>query len=158
MSHSSVTPRTAVPQVLCPWGFPGKNPGVGCHGLLQGIFPTQGLNPGLLHRRQILHHGATWEAQIRVFFAGKGTGKQAWRRQLREGKRKTRGHTAGWEGWWGWSRDGRRSRRLVPRSELCGCTLSPSLQPGREHKLLSKQRPVNTEGRRLFLKREAGFR
>ena len=28
---------------------PGKNPGVGCHFLLQGIFPTQGLNPGLLH-------------------------------------------------------------------------------------------------------------
>ena len=32
---------------LCPWGFPGKNTGVGCHFLLQGIFPTQGLNPGL---------------------------------------------------------------------------------------------------------------
>ena len=33
----------------------GKNSGgVGCHALLQGIFPTQGLNPGLLHRRQIL--------------------------------------------------------------------------------------------------------
>ena len=27
---------------------PGKNTGVGCHALLQGIFPTQGLNPGLL--------------------------------------------------------------------------------------------------------------
>ena len=31
------------------WGFPGKNTGVGCHFLLQGIFPTQGLSPGLLH-------------------------------------------------------------------------------------------------------------
>ena len=31
---------------------PGKNTGVGCHALLQGIFPTQGLNQGLLH---ILH-------------------------------------------------------------------------------------------------------
>ena len=30
----------------------GKNTGVGCHALLQGIFPTQGLNPGLLHCRQ----------------------------------------------------------------------------------------------------------
>jgi len=30
----------------------GKNPGVGCHALLQGIFPTQGSNPGLLHCRQ----------------------------------------------------------------------------------------------------------
>ena len=37
---------------------PGKNPGVGCHFLLQGIFPTQGSNPGLLcllHCRQILY-------------------------------------------------------------------------------------------------------
>ena len=35
---------------------PGKNTGVGCHALLQGIFLTQGLNPGLLHYRQILCH------------------------------------------------------------------------------------------------------
>ena len=34
---------------------PGKNTGVGCFALLQGIFPTQGLNPGLLHCRQILY-------------------------------------------------------------------------------------------------------
>ena len=33
---------------LCPWDFPGKNIGVGCHFLLQGIFPSQGLNPHLL--------------------------------------------------------------------------------------------------------------
>ena len=33
----------------CPWDFPGKNSGVHCHSLLQGIFPTQGSNPGLLH-------------------------------------------------------------------------------------------------------------
>ena len=32
-----------------PWDSPGKNNGVGCHSLLQGIFPTQGLNQGLLH-------------------------------------------------------------------------------------------------------------
>ena len=35
--------------------FPGKNTGVGCHFLRQGIFPTQGSNLGLLHRRQILY-------------------------------------------------------------------------------------------------------
>ena len=29
---------------LCPSNFPGKNTAVGCHFLLQGIFPTQGLN------------------------------------------------------------------------------------------------------------------
>ena len=38
------------------WGSPGKNTGVGCHDLLQGIFPTQGLNPGLLHCRWTLYH------------------------------------------------------------------------------------------------------
>ena len=35
---------------------PGRNTGVGCHALLQGIFPTQGWNPGLLHCRLILYH------------------------------------------------------------------------------------------------------
>ena len=39
---------------LCAWNSPGKNTGVGCHFLLQGIFSTQGLSPGLLHCRQIL--------------------------------------------------------------------------------------------------------
>ena len=34
---------------------PGKNTGVGCHALLQGILPTQGSNPGLLQCRQILY-------------------------------------------------------------------------------------------------------
>ena len=34
---------------------PGKNFGVGCHALLQGIFPKQGWNPGLPHCRQILY-------------------------------------------------------------------------------------------------------
>ena len=37
-----------------PWNSPGQNPGVGCLSLLQGIFPTQGSNPGLPHCRQIL--------------------------------------------------------------------------------------------------------
>ena len=35
---------------------PGKNTGVHCHAFLQGIFPTQGLNPGLPHYRWILYH------------------------------------------------------------------------------------------------------
>ena len=39
---------------LCPWDSPGKNTGVGCHFLLQGVFLTQGLNPGLPHCRQML--------------------------------------------------------------------------------------------------------
>ena len=43
-------------RLLCPWDSPGKNTGVGCHALLQGIFPTQGLNPGLPPCRRILYH------------------------------------------------------------------------------------------------------
>ena len=35
---------------------PGKNTGLGCHALLQEIFPTQGSNPGLPRCRQILYH------------------------------------------------------------------------------------------------------
>ena len=42
-------------RLLHPWNFPGQSTGVGCHFLLQGIFLTQGLNPGLLHCRQILN-------------------------------------------------------------------------------------------------------
>ena len=38
-----------------PWNFPGQNTGVGNLFLLQGIFPTQGLNPGILHCRRILY-------------------------------------------------------------------------------------------------------
>ena len=41
-------------RLLCSWDSPGKNPGAGCHALLQGIFPTQGLNPGLPHSGQTL--------------------------------------------------------------------------------------------------------
>ena len=48
-------PTLAPARLLCPWDSPGKNTGVGCHFLLQGIFPSQGLNPGLLHCRQILY-------------------------------------------------------------------------------------------------------
>ena len=42
-------------RLLSPWDFPGKSIGVGCHFLLQGIFLTQGSNPGLRHCRQMLY-------------------------------------------------------------------------------------------------------
>ena len=41
-------------RLLRPWDSPGENTGVGCLFLLQGIFPTQGSNPGLSHCRQTL--------------------------------------------------------------------------------------------------------
>ena len=43
-------------RLLHPWDFPSKNTGVGCHFLLQGIFPTQALNPCLLLCRQVLYN------------------------------------------------------------------------------------------------------
>ena len=49
-------------RLFCPWTLPGKNTGVGCHFLLQGIFLIQRSNPHLLHCRWILHRWATWEA------------------------------------------------------------------------------------------------
>ena len=48
-------PWTVACRLLCPWASPGKNTGVGCHALLQGIFPTQELN---LHLLCLLH----WQA------------------------------------------------------------------------------------------------
>ena len=43
------------PMDCSPWNSPGQNTGVGSLFLLQGIFPTQGSNPGLLHCGQILY-------------------------------------------------------------------------------------------------------
>ena len=57
------TPWTVARQApLCPWDFPSQNTGVGCHVFLQGIFPTQGLNPCLLHCMWIHHTAPPWEA------------------------------------------------------------------------------------------------
>ena len=53
-SHSVISDFLR-PHGLCsPWNYPGQNTGVHSFSLLQGIFPTQGLNPGL-HCRQILY-------------------------------------------------------------------------------------------------------
>ena len=55
-------------RLLSPWDFPGKSAGMGCHFLLQRIFPTQGLNPGLPQCRQTLyrlsHQGNPWLGTI----------------------------------------------------------------------------------------------
>ena len=60
------------PTVLfCPWDSPGKNIGVGCHSLLQGIFQTQGLNPGLPHCRQTIYaEYIIWNAKLDEAQAG----------------------------------------------------------------------------------------
>ena len=46
-----------------PWDFPGKDTGVVCYALFQGIFWSQGWNPGLLHFRWILFHLNHQESQ-----------------------------------------------------------------------------------------------
>ena len=65
-----VTLWTVAHQALLSLGFSGKNPGMGCHFLLQGIFPTQGLNPCLLH---LLH----WQVDsLPLSHLGKVIGKK----------------------------------------------------------------------------------
>ena len=53
------------PRLLYPWDSPGKNTGVGCHALLQGIFPTQGLTLHLLSPTlagEFFTSSTTWKA------------------------------------------------------------------------------------------------
>ena len=62
-----VDPMSCSPPGSSAWDSPGKNTGVGCHALLQGIFLTQGWNPHLsclLHLQvsSFFTTSATWEA------------------------------------------------------------------------------------------------
>ena len=52
------------PGLYSPWNSPGQNTGVGSLSLLQGIFPTQGSNPGLPHCRQILYQLSYQESPV----------------------------------------------------------------------------------------------
>ena len=60
------------PGSLCPWDAPGKNTGVGCSALLQGMFPTQGSNLHLFHLPALaggfFTANTTWEALMTVYF------------------------------------------------------------------------------------------
>ena len=60
-------PLDCSPPDPCPWDFSGKNTGVGCHFLLQGIFQTQGLNTHLLH---LLHWQCTLIYQWSKYVCG----------------------------------------------------------------------------------------
>ena len=63
LSHSAVSNSSCI----CPWDFPGRNTGAGCHFLLHGIFPIRGQLRGQTYDsctgRQILYHWATWKGQ-----------------------------------------------------------------------------------------------
>ena len=57
-------------RLLCPWDFSSKNTRVGFHFLLQGIFPTQGLNLVscvFCIGRQVLYHCASWKVSKDLF-------------------------------------------------------------------------------------------
>ena len=54
-SHSVVADSLQPHRLYSPWNSPGQNIEMGSLSLLQGIFPTKGLNPGLLHCRWILY-------------------------------------------------------------------------------------------------------
>ena len=77
-------------RLLCPWNFSGKNTGMGSLSLIQGIFPTQGSNPGLLHCRWILYQLSHREAQlIRALLKERQTGKKKKKIQSKKLKPKT---------------------------------------------------------------------
>ena len=65
----SLWPHGLLPaRPLCPWDSPGKNTGVGCHALLQGIFRTQGLNPHLCVSLPLAPPGKPWLEQSTLLF------------------------------------------------------------------------------------------
>ena len=85
MPDSFWTPWTVATRLLCPWDFPGKTTGVGCHFLLWGIFLTQGSNsPFLLWQVDSLpvsHKRSLWECYLVLNSPceGKRRGKQRMR-------------------------------------------------------------------------------
>ena len=72
----------SLPGFPCPWDFPAKNMGVGCHFLLQGIFQTQGSNPHLLHWQEdslpLSRLGSPW------FLVGRWTNGLKFQRNLKD--------------------------------------------------------------------------
>ena len=87
LMSNSLCPHGLYPaRLLCPWDFPGKNTGVCCHVLLQGIFPTQELNLGLLHCRQTLyrrsHQGSPFDKKVENYNLEKPRGRSSIQLQL----------------------------------------------------------------------------
>ena len=56
----------SLPGSSSPWDASGKNTGVGSHFLLQGIFSTQELNPGLVHCRWTLYYLSHWGSPLHI--------------------------------------------------------------------------------------------
>ena len=74
-------------RILCPWYFPGKNTGVSCLFLIQGIFPAQGLNPSLLY---LLHWQAdSWPLAPHLRVSPQGNEREG-KKKVRQGRRENR--------------------------------------------------------------------
>ena len=73
MSDSFVTAWTVACWILCPWDFPGKNTGEGCHFLLQGIFLPPGIKPQSLASLALCHLGSKMRRDSAVLFRGGGS-------------------------------------------------------------------------------------
>ena len=88
ISHSLGTPRIVACQVICLRDSAGKNTGVGCPCLLQGIFQTQESNLGLKNYRQTLYHlshQGSWPTEHRELgVLGAGRGRQGGSNPRRE--------------------------------------------------------------------------
>ena len=71
VSSYSLQPHGLQPaRLLSPWDSPGKNTGVGCPALFQGIFPTQGSNPCVMSPAlagRLFTISATWEAKLHIY-------------------------------------------------------------------------------------------
>ena len=81
-SHSVVSDSLRPHGLYSPWNSPGQNIGVGSLFLLQGIFPTQGSNPGLPHCRWILYQlSCKWPVASQVALVGKEHACQCRRRK-----------------------------------------------------------------------------
>ena len=85
---------TVACQALFPWDSSGKNTGVGCQFLLQGITPTQESNLGVLHRRQILYWLSYAGSPVRSWVIRKDPG--AWKDWRQEETGTTEDEMVGW--------------------------------------------------------------
>ena len=73
-----MTPWTVANRTPLSMGFSRKVTGVGCHFLLQGIFLSQGSNPGLPHCGQTLYHLSHYEInKVTLGFPGGSDGKES---------------------------------------------------------------------------------
>ena len=101
-------PMKCSPPGSCPWDFPCKNTGVGCHFLLQRIIPTQGSNPRLL---RLLH----WQADslpLGCLRSPVQVPRNKWFASFADLSFLGRGCGGGSGGvWWGWGGTGKGTRQ-----------------------------------------------